>query len=189
MHARIAILVASFFTAAAGLAADPLVGRRLPSFSTEVLDLAGGKPRPSVFESDKATRPTVYIMVGTRCPATGDYAGRFAALQREYAARGVDFIYVYANREDTKEEKIAFHRAKDLGGRLVADGGGEIARRLGATRTTEVFLADAQGTIVFHGGIDDSRSAAGVKQQFLKMALDATLAGQPVAVTSAQVFA
>jgi hypothetical protein len=43
--------------------------------------------------------------------------------------------------------------------------------------------------VVFHGGIDDSRDAAGVKEQFLRMALDETLAGKPVTKTAAQVFA
>jgi len=37
--------------------------------------------------------------------------------------------------------------------------------------------------------MDDSRDAAGVKQQFLKTAIDETIGGKPVTTTTAQVFA
>lgn len=189
---RFHLLVLCALTASAAAAAtptDPVIGSRVPAFTSQLLDISGPEPKTEAFESVKAKRVTAYVMVGTRCGTTAAYTDRFAALQREYAGKGVDFVYVYANREDTKDEKIAFHRTKGLGGRMIADGGGEVARQLGAKRTTEIFLANTEGTVVFHGGIDDSRDAAAVKQQFLKLALEETLAGKPVTTTAAPVFA
>lgn len=189
---RFHLLVLCALTASAAAAAtptDPVIGSRVPAFSVQLLDISGPEPKAEPFDSAKTKRLTAYIMVGTRCPTTAAYAERFAAAQREYAGKGVDFVYIYANREDTKDEKIGFHRTNGLGGRLVVEGGGGIARQFGAKRTTEIFLANAEGTVVFHGGIDDSRDAAAVKQQFLKLALEETLAGKPVTTTAAPVFA
>jgi hypothetical protein len=72
---------------------------------------------------------------------------------------------------------------------MVDDQGGLLARQFAARRTTEIFLADKSGQVVFHGGLDDNRDAASVKQRFLAQAIDEVLAGKPVTVAQSQVFA
>jgi hypothetical protein len=53
-----------------------------------------------------------------------------------------------------------------------------------ARRTTEVFLAKADGTTVDHGGVDDLPDAAGVKRPFVANAMDELLAKKPLTVAT-----
>jgi thiol-disulfide isomerase/thioredoxin len=165
------------------------VGQRLPQFTARLLDPSSATARPSEIDSHRREHLTAYVVIGTRCPATQAYAERLSELERSYAPKQVDFVYVYPNREDTPETKLAFHQEKRLRGRLIDDQGGRVARLLGAQRTSEVVLTDRRGTIVYRGAIDDSRQAAGVKQRYLATALDETLAGKPVAVATTPVQA
>lgn len=190
-HSSSFLLVALTVSLATGAFAstDPIVGRQVPAFSTQALDLSGEAPKPEPFDSTAAKGVTVYMIVGVTCPASNAYGERVSQLQKLYAPKKVDFLYVYSNREDTLERKIAFHRQADLGGKLIDDKGGEIAKKLGARRTSEIFVTDPAGKIVYHGAVDDSRDPGGVKQHYLQMALDETLAGTPVTVATSPVAA
>lgn len=165
------------------------VGHRIPPFTAKLLDASVETSAPKDFDSHRQERTTAYIVIGTRCPATRAYAERLAALERTYAPKQVDVVYIYPNREDTREAQLEFHKEKQLRGPLIDDRGGSVASLLGAQKTSEVVLADRRGTIVYRGAIDDSRDAAAVKQRYLATALDETLAGKPVTVTTAPVRA
>lgn len=165
------------------------VGQRLPPFTATLLAPSVAEPGAVAFDSSRVDRLTAYVVIGTHCPATQAYAERLSVLERTYAPKQIDFIYVYPNREDTREAKLKFHTEKQLGGRLIDDQGGNVARQLGAQRTSEVVLTDRHGTIVYRGGIDDSREPTAVKQKYLQTAFDETLAGKPVTVTTSPVRA
>jgi hypothetical protein len=52
------------------------------------------------------------------------------------------------------------------------------ARDHGATNTPHVFVFNKARKLVYTGGIDDNMTESDVKQQYLRDALDATLAGK-----------
>jgi len=164
-------------------------GARIPQFTADAIDFSGPETKKAPFDSHATDRVTVYFVAGTTCSATNAYAERLHRLEEEYRHKGVDFVYVYPNRDDTLAEKLAFHKEKQLGGRLIDDRGARIATLLGAQRTSEVFVADKKGDIVFHGAVDDSRDPKGTGRSYLAPALDETLAGKPVATPFSQVFA
>lgn len=168
---------------------DPMIGQHVPPFTAEVIDVSGKQPKTAAFDSQKTKRITVYAVVGTRCSTTAAYVERLKQLEKTYGPKGVDFIYVYPNREDTREAKLAFHKSKPFTGRLIDDQGARVARALNAKRTAELFVIDPKGTIVYHGAIDDSRDPAAVQRRYLAQALDEVLAGKVVTVAASQVFA
>jgi thiol-disulfide isomerase/thioredoxin len=170
-----------------GVATGTDIGQQLPQFTAPAIDVSSGKTVE--FDSHKATRPTIYIFIGTHCPATADYAERLTELQKSYAPKGVEFVYLYPNREDTKEAAVAFHKAKKFTGRLIHDQGAQLARLFKAQRTSELFLVNKDGVIVYHGAIDDSRDPSAVKEHYLATALDELLAGNPITTASSQVRA
>jgi hypothetical protein len=185
----VTVLLVSLASLAVAAATDPLVGQRVPPFTSQVIDVSEEAPKTSPFDSAAAGKVRAYMVLGVSCPATQAYADRMSHLQKIYGPKGVDFVFVYSNREDTLDRKIEFHREHQLGGKLIDDKGGEVAKKLGARRTSELFLANKDGLIVYHGAVDDSRDPAGVKQRYAQMALDETLAGAPVTVASAPVQA
>ena len=169
--------------------ADPFIGQHVPAFTASAVDLTVDPPRTTTFDSSAAKRPTAYVFVGTTCPATNAYADRFKQIAQTYSAKGVDFVYLYPNRNDTPEAKRDFHKSKDLGGRMIDDQGGKLAQEFRAQRTSELFLADKTGKIVYHGALDDSRDPSAVKQHYLAEALDELLSGKQIAMPASQVFA
>ena len=165
------------------------VGQRIAQFEARLLDASGKDSLTKDFDSHRRNRATLYVVLGTRCPTTRDYIARLVGLEKQFAAKPVDFVYVYPNREETREAKLEFHAREHLRGPLIDDRGAKVAVELGAQKTTEVVLTDARGTIVYRGAIDDSRDPEGVKQRYLETALAETLAGKPVTVTMTRVHA
>lgn len=165
------------------------IGQRLPQFTAQLIDVSGAKPQTTEFDSHKTKQATVYIFVGTHCPATAAYAERLTQLEKTYKAKGIDFIYIYPNREDTSDAKLAFHGEKKFTARVIDDQEAKLARLFDAKRTTELFLVNKDGIVVYHGAIDDSRDAAAVKQHYLATALNELLAGKPITTASSDVFA
>lgn len=163
------------------------IGERIPAFTAPLLG-ADGKPAGRI-DSHGTGHATVYLFVGTRCPATRAYVARIRELERTYGAKGVAFVFVYPNRDDTLEAKLAFHRQSGFRGPLVDDQGARVARLLGARRTSEILVAARDGVLLYRGAIDDSRDPAGVTKRYVAAALDEHLAGRPVAVAQTPVRA
>jgi peroxiredoxin len=165
------------------------IGERVPGFTAQAIDLSGDKPKATRFDSHNTKQPTVYIFVGVTCPATNAYAERLKQLGETYGPKGVDFIYLYPNSNDTADAKRAFHKERHFPGRLIDDQGARLARLFKAERTSELFLTDKHGIVVYHGAVDDSREPSGVKQRYLATALDELLGGKHITTASSQVFA
>lgn len=161
------------------------VGERIPPFTARVL--RGDKEVD--LDSRKQGKPTVYFLAGMTCPATTECAERLATLVETYGGRGVDFVFLYPNRNESSADKRKFHKERRLGGALLIDTGGAIAKKLGANRTGEALLCDKEGRVLYRGGIDDNlKDAAKVKVRYLAQALDEMLAGKPVSVTTGKCF-
>src|SRR6185295_3031029 len=121
--------------------------------------------------------------------ATVLYAERLAALCEAYGAKGVDFVFLYPNKSESAADKRKFHKEKKLGGAFLNDVDAAIAKKLAAKRTGEALVCDKEGKVLYRGGIDDKLDEpAKVRVKYLAQALDETLAGKPVSVTSGKVF-
>ena len=151
--------------------------------------VGGAKPKISKFDSQKTKHITAYIFVGSTCPATNAYVDRFKELEHTYAPKGVDFIYLYPNGSDTHDVQLSFHKEKGFAGPLIDDHGAHLAQLFKAKRTTEIFLADKKGMVVFHGAVDDSREPRAITKRYLAPALDELLAGKPITTPTSDVFA
>ncbi|HEX9794994.1 MAG TPA: redoxin family protein [Planctomycetota bacterium] len=133
-------------------------------------------------------KAVVIAMRESSCPIAKRYGPRLARLEADYAARGVRFVFLNASANDDPAAMRADAGRFGLAGRYVADAGGALASRLGATSTTEVFVLDAARTMRYRGAVDEqyglgfSRPEPG--RAFLADALDAVLAGREPAVAA-----
>ena len=101
-----------------------------------------------------ATHPLVVVaFLGLECPLAGVYSERLNELRTQYAAQGVAFVAVSANRHDTFEAMTRF--AKRLNFTMLHDDAGGAVAEFGATRSPEVFLLDEQREVIYQGRIDD----------------------------------
>jgi hypothetical protein len=165
------------------------VGDKIPSFAAELIVPGAKEPTWTPYDSHQDAQTTAFVFLGTRCPATHAYLQRQIALEKTYGEKGVRFIFVYPNRDDTPDVKRSFHREKGYRGPYIDDQGARIAKLFGATRTSEIVVVSKDRRIVFRGPIDDSRRVEQVRERFLANALDEHLAGKKVRVPWARVFA
>ncbi len=152
------------------LAAEAGVGRFVPDVA--FTDLAGKAGKLSDFKSRKLT---VVAFTNTTCPVSKKYAPTLQRLEKEWAAKGVTFLFV----NPTKTDKPANH---GFTGRYVHDTEGTLTAAFGATSTTEVFVLDSARTLQYRGAIDDQYGLGyaidAPRNHYLTVALADLLAGK-----------
>jgi peroxiredoxin len=126
----------------------------------------------------------VVVFVGTECPISNAFLPRLAELHQEYGPRGVQFVAVNSNTQDTPERIVAHDRQQPLPFPLLKDPGNHVADAFEARRMAEAFVLDAGGTIRYRGRIDDQYGVGYQRPKAthrdLVDALEAVLAGKPV---------
>ena len=76
-------------------------------------------------------------------------------LAREFGPRGVAFVGVDPNAQDSLGDVAAFVRLQNITFPIFKDIDGSVADRMGAVRTPEVFVLDAERFVCYRGRIDD----------------------------------
>lgn len=176
---RFSLLMVVALASGVSAAEKSSLGRKVDNFTLK--DYRG---KSHALDDFKDRKLVVLAFLGTDCPLAKLYAPRLAALDREFAARGVAFLGVNANSQDgvvaiaahARQHQIAFPVLKDLDNRL--------ADAVGAVRTPEVFVLDGERTVRYRGRIDDQYGIGFARDKpsraDLKIALEELLAGKAV---------
>jgi peroxiredoxin len=168
-------------------AAKIKVGEKMADFT---LPDVNGKPhRLYEFEGKKAV---AVIFIATRCPYSNAFNHVMASLAHEYESRDVAFIAINANKTEPVAEVAEHARDHGLDFLILKDEGNQIADRLGASVTPEVFLLDSTWTLRYHGALGNSHQPTTnpdkTTDDEIRPALDDILGGKPVAVTETKAF-
>jgi len=141
-----------------------------------------------------ATTNDVEVFWCASCPWVKKYEDRMSALVADYSDKGFGFILVNSNDpvaypEDNMDAMKAQSDAGSYAVPYVADKGSALAKAFGAKRTPHTFVFDSNNVLQYIGAIDDSPSnASKVKDSFLRLALDAIMSGNDVAVKESKSF-
>jgi peroxiredoxin len=170
-----------------GMAMAAGIGQPAPTF---VASDANGK---TVSLADFRGRTVVLEWVNPECPYVRKHyaSGNMQATQKAAASKGVVWLSVnstHAGHVDFKRPTEMTAWAQRQGAAPTAtlmDAEGKIGRAYGARTTPHMYVIDANGTLVYAGGIDDRPSAnpADVKgaKNLVNAALVDVQAGKPVA--------
>ena len=153
--------------------------------SLQIAGVRGERLRPL----EPAGAANVLVFASTDCPVSNGYAPEIQRVCAAYASRGVACLLVYEDpglREDAARAHLAEYRYGAM--TAAVDRDGALAAKVGATVTPEVAVVDRAGAVRYRGRIDNKYVAIGrarrtVTAHDLVDALDAVLAGRPVAVT------
>jgi peroxiredoxin len=167
----------------ADIPAPPAIGATIADFTLPDLDGTDHS-----LASLKGKNGTVLIFIAVQCPVSNAYNERMEKLAQDYKARGVNVIGINANSTDSAADVKAHAAAKHLTFPILKDNGSKIADSLGASKTPEAYLLDAKNKLVYQGRIDNNKDESQVVSSELREAVDATLAGKPVAKTTAAAF-
>jgi peroxiredoxin len=170
-------------TASTDVPAPPAIGATVVDFTLPDTD---GKDRS--LSSLKGKNGTVLIFIAVQCPVSNAYNERMEKLAQDYKARGISVVGINANSSEAADAVKAHAAANKMTFVILKDNGNKIADSLGATKTPEAYLLDSNNKLVYHGRIDNSKDITQVASSELREALDATLAGKPVAKTTAAAF-
>ncbi len=161
------------------------LGTAAPDFSLP--DVVSGK---TVRLADlPANRPLLVTFLSRHCPYVWHVKAALAQLGRDYRGRA-SLVAISANDaraypEDAPERLRALAVETGFNFPVCYDEPQTTARAYGASCTPDFFLYDSQRRLVYRGQLDDSRPGNGVPVTGtdVRAALEALLAGQPVAAS------
>ena len=180
------ILIATVAGASPSLADDPpqvdlAAATRKPA-DMNLSDVHGNSVRLGQYAGEKLT---VVAFLGTECPLARLYAPRLKTIAAEFADRGVNFVGVNSNCQDSLLEITAYIRRQQVDFPVLKDLNHGLADAVDAQRTPEVFVFDLGWNVQYRGRIDDQYGVGYVRdnptREDLRLAITALLAGQPVA--------
>jgi peroxiredoxin len=175
-------------------AATAKPGQPAPSFSAP--DIAG----KTVRLGDYAGKIVVLEWTNDGCPFVGKHydSGNMQALQQKYTGAGVVWLTIASSAPGEQgyvtpaEAKADLARWRATPTDFLLDPDGILGRLYDARATPHMVVIGRAGHVVYMGAIDDTPSTrlADVKtaHNYVAAALDATAAGQPVAVASTRAY-
>lgn len=183
---------------AAELSAAPRVGAPAPAFTA--VDTRGASHSLQAYHGQWV----VLEWVNHECPYTKKHykaldggPGNTQAMQRDYAGRvvwlsvvssapGKQGFTTAAKADELTREKGAAPTA------VVRDTAGTLGRLYGARNTPQYAIIDPQGVLRYAGAIDSRQSSSAkdiaTATNYVRAALDAGLAGSPIAVAQTQPY-
>jgi hypothetical protein len=163
------------------LASGPVLAQRVDNF--RLLDHQG-RSHELYYHGDAGA--VVIMIQGNGCPIVRNAIGDFQALQRAYADKGVRFFMLNANLQDDRASIAQESTEFGIDIPILIDEGQLVGEALGVVRTAEVFVIDPRGwQLKYRGPMHDrityQTQKAEASAHYLADALDAVLAGAPVA--------
>jgi peroxiredoxin len=167
------------------LAAGPQVGGAAPGFTLTTVD---GKTF-SLADAARAHKAVVVMFIATKCPYSNAYNDRMRDMAAAYEKQGILFAGINSNKTEPAAEVIAHAKQHGFGFALMKDPDNKVADLYDARHTPEIFVVDPDGKVRYHGRIDENyEEPAKVASPDLKNALDALLAGKPIAKAETKAF-
>lgn len=155
--------------------------------ATPVLRLQDTANQPVQIVMAKA-EATVVIFISAVCPVSNAYHDRYQRMASDYKDRGVQFVFVNSNDNETLAEVKEHMRAAEFSFPVYKDWKNVVADKLRASMTPEAFLLNRKGEVIYHGAVDDSKNEARVKVEALRDAINATLAGKSASRNELKAF-
>ncbi|HEX3726068.1 MAG TPA: redoxin domain-containing protein [Pirellulales bacterium] len=161
----------------------PQLGKKVADFSLQ--DFRG---KAHALSDMKEAKFVVVAFLGAECPLSKLYAPRMVELAKQYESKGVAFLGVDSNRQDSVTAMAHFAKTHQVEFPLLKDLNNTLADALGATRNPEVFVLDGDRAVRYVGRIDDQygfQTGSGYARpqsttRDLAAALDELLAGKAV---------
>lgn len=158
------------------------------SLGTQAPDFALSDVDDSTVTRQKfAGRPLVVIFMCNHCPFVVHIRSELARFAAEYQAKGVAVVGISSNDvtsypQDGPEKMKMEAASAGYTFPYLFDATQSVAKAYQAACTPDIYLFDADHSLVYRGQFDSSRPGNGipVTGSDLRLACDAVLAGQPV---------
>jgi cytochrome oxidase Cu insertion factor (SCO1/SenC/PrrC family) len=163
--------------------AAPTVGSLLNTSTLKLLDLDG---KPFDLKTSSKGRVHVALFTRTDCPVSNQCAPEVRELYEKLHSKGVDVYLIYVDPNE-KPEAIRKHlKEYEYPCAGLRDPDHTLVAQTGATVTPEAVVFDSDWRIAYRGRINNEyveigKSRTSSVRHDLQVAIEATLAGRPVA--------
>lgn len=155
------------------------LGTKAPSFHLSSVD--GKKYSLDSFQDKKIL---VIMFICNHCPYVQAVEDRIIALQRDYAAKGVQLIGICSNDpsdypDDRPAKLLERWKQKEYGFPYLIDETQSVAKDYGAVCTPDIYVFNENRELAYHGRMDDNwQDPSKVQKKELRQVLDQLLAGK-----------
>lgn len=151
----------------------------------------------------KDAKALVVVFTCNHCPTAQAYEERVIAVEKDYRDKGVALVAIspnsplgllyeelgYSDLNDDYDEMIIRAKDRNFEFPYLYDGDTEAASlKYGPVATPHVFLFDSDRKLAYTGRLDAVEKPGGANAEDLRGAIDAVLAGQPVATPVTKTF-
>jgi peroxiredoxin len=138
---------------------------------------------------DYAGKVLVLEFWSFKCSVALAYEERMHAIHSRFHDRGVAFLAVASNKNESSEEIRRNAENLKVPFPVLLDPDGDLAEALDATHTPSMIVLDASGIIRYRGAIDNNkRTGENGRIAYVENALNALLAGQTVSQPETKAF-
>lgn len=121
---------------------------------------------------------TVLLFFSYSCPTVDAHTARVNALSERYAPLGIGFYWLDSEAHADLERNKTTAKNRGYAIPILTDEGAVVADALGARYASHAFILNAQGEVVYSGGIDsDKRTLHADATPYLANALERVLNG------------
>lgn len=152
----------------------------------KVKDLLSGK---EVALSDYKGKPVVISSIAYTCGTSWRYEKRMGRMFADYGKKGVVFLNMNSNANNTEEGIKKYVEARNLASvPLLKDTGNKVADYFNTRVTPTFYVLDKDHVLRYQGSYDDNADETQAGKTFVVAALDAVIAGKPVEAKSNRPF-
>jgi cytochrome oxidase Cu insertion factor (SCO1/SenC/PrrC family) len=152
----------------------------------KVTDIMSGK---EVALSDFKGKPVVLSSISYTCGTSWRYEKRMGKMIADYGKKGVVFVNMNSNANNTEEGMKKYVEARHLDMiPLLKDKENRVADYLNTRVTPTFYVLDKDHVLRYRGAFDDNPDEGAVTKSYVVPAVDAVLAGKPVEVKEARPF-
>ncbi len=159
------------------------IGDRAPGWE----NLPGTDGKNHSLSEFKDRDVVVLVFTCNSCPVAEGYEDRILAFQKKHCGPGqkVGLVAINVNiiADDRLPKMTECAKEKGFTFPYLYDATQKIAKDYGATYTPEFFVLDKQRKIAYMGAMDDRVIEQDAKENYLEMAVSATLKGEAAKVT------
>lgn len=130
----------------------------------------------------KNKNAVVVVFFANSCPDSLDYEDRLIAIGRDYAAKSVGMVFLNVSLlpEDDLPRMVERARRKRYPFPYLFDPTQKAGLAYAARTTPTVFVLDRDRKVAYRGAVDDHFKPEKATRHYVREALDAVLADQPV---------
>ena len=158
------------------------LGKQIEDFTLR--DYRGKERSLSEFKG----QPVAVVFIGSECPLAKLYAPRLEELYQEFSEKGVGFLAINSNAQDSMTKVAAYARLHKLSYPVLKDPDNKVADMFAAERTPQAYVLDADHKVRYVGRIDDQYGLGAtsgyakpeLEKRYLATAISELLAGEDV---------